>query len=272
LNEELRQKLQVLKGILSRCEGAVIAFSGGVDSTFLLSIAAEVLGDRVLAVTISSPFEIDREIVEARAYAALIGVEHEVVIIDDLCVDEFKDNPPDRCYYCKKDLFTRLIDLAEGRGLPCVFEASNTNDLGDYRPGFKAIHELGVMSPLMEAGLTKGEIRDLSRERGLPSWNKPAMACLASRIPYNEPITLEKLKQVGDAEEFLYSRGFGACRVRHHGRIARIEVPPEDIEKFMRKHLREEITEHLKALGFQYVTVDLEGYRTGSLNEALDRE
>lgn len=267
---ELQAKLGRLKAILSRYDGAVVAFSGGVDSTFLLSIAAEVLGDRVLAVTISSPFEIQREIDEARAFTSALGIEHRLIEIDDLCIEEFRTNPPDRCYHCKKDLFSRMLNIAKERGFSAVLEASNSDDVGDYRPGLKAIHELGVGSPLMEAGLAKQEIRTLSRERDLPTWDKPSMACLASRIPYNEPITLEKLKQVGEGEEFLHELGFRACRVRHHGTLARIEVPAGEIGLLMREPMRKKIAEHFRKLGFTYITADIEGYRTGSMNENLD--
>jgi len=266
---ELQTKLSRLKAILSRYDGAVVAFSGGVDSTFLLSVAAEVLGERVLAVTISSPFEIQREVDEAKAFTSALGVEHQLIEIDDLCLDEFRTNPPDRCYHCKKDLFSRMLEIAEERGFS-VLEASNCDDSEDYRPGLKAIHELGVGSPLVEAGLTKQDIRTISRERDLPTWDKPSMACLASRIPYNEPITLEKLKQVGDGEQFLYDLGFRSCRVRHHGALARIEVPPGDIGLLMREPMRKKIAEHFRELGFTYITVDVEGYRTGSMNENLD--
>lgn len=211
-----------------------------------------------------------REVDEARGIAAGLGVKHEIITADVMSLSSFRDNPPDRCYHCKKRIFSAVMGTAGERDLPCVLEASNSDDGSDYRPGLKAVRELGVRSPLMEAGLTKREIRALSRERGLGTWDKPAMACLATRIPYNEPITIEKLKQVEKGEEILISAGFGSCRLRHHGGVARIEVPPGDIDRLLDMPLRGEIAERIRELGFQYVAVDMEGYRPGSLNESLE--
>ncbi len=233
-------------------------------------MAWDVLGDRVLAVTVLSPVFPLRELDEAREIANILGVEHVVIDVNVMEIEGFTSNPPDRCYICKKDLFSKIVGIAEGREIPCVFEASNLDDTGNYRPGLKAVKELGVRTPLVDAGLTKQEIRLLSRERGFPTWDKPAAACLATRIPYNEPITLEKLEQVGKGEEYLVSLGFKLCRLRHHGSIARIEVPAEEFGWLLEASKKQRIIKRLKKLGFQYVTIDIEGYRSGSLNEELD--
>jgi uncharacterized protein len=262
-------KLERLKEMLSECSKVVIAFSGGVDSTFLLSVAHEMLGDDVLAVTVISSFMPAHEKKEAHEIANLIGARHIVVEVDENDIEGFTDNPPDRCYICKKFLFGQVLGIAESEGIKVVMDASNADDVGDYRPGLKALRELEIRSPLMEAGLTKDEIRQLSKNRDLPGWDKPAMACLATRVPYGNKITKENLHQIDEAEEFLRSLGFGNCRVRHHGDMARIEVSPKRIERLMKPDQRRQITEHLRGLGFKYITVDMEGYRMGSLNEAI---
>jgi uncharacterized protein len=262
-------KLERLKEIIRDCERTVVAFSGGVDSTFLLSVADEVLGEDVLAVTVVSSFMPGHEKKEASEIARLIGARHEIVAIDENDIEGFTDNPADRCYICKKFLFSQVLAIAEAAGVACVMDASNADDTGDYRPGLKALKELGIRSPLMEAGLTKDEIRELSKVRNLPSWDKPAMACLATRIPYGEKITKEKLRQIDKAEEFLRSLGYDNCRVRHHGKLARIEVSPKRLEQLMKPGQRRQVTEHLKGLGFKYITLDMQGYRMGSLNEAI---
>ncbi len=262
-------KLERLKEIIRDCEKAVVAFSGGVDSTLLLSVAHEALGDNVMAVTVVSSFMPGHEKKEASEIANLIGVRHEIVMIDENDIEGFTDNPVDRCYICKKYLFSQVLDIAEGKGIACVMDATNADDTGDYRPGLRALRELDVRSPLMEAGLTKAEIRELSKERNLSGWGKPAMACLATRIPYGEKITREKLRQIDEAEEFLRSLGYGNCRVRHHGKLARIEVSPKRIGQLMKPDQCRQVTEHLRSLGFKYITVDMQGYRMGSLNEAI---
>jgi len=262
-------KLEILKEMISGCGKTVIAFSGGVDSTFLLSVAHEVLGNDVLAVTVISSFMPAHEKKEAHEIANMIGARHIIVEVDENDIEGFTDNPPDRCYICKKFLFSQVLDIAENEGIKVVMDASNADDIGDYRPGLKALKELEIHSPLMEAGLTKEEIRQLSKSRDLPSWDKPAMACLATRVPYGDRITKEKLSQIDEAEEFLRSLGYGNCRVRHHGNMARIEVSPKRIERLMKPDQRRQITEHLRGLGFKYITVDMEGYRMGSLNEAI---
>lgn len=260
----------MLEGIVSRRPGAIVAFSGGVDSTFLLSVAKDVLGDGILAVTVAAPFISPREIDEAREIACAMRVEHDIIETNILDMEEFHTNPPDRCYHCKKAIFSRMLDIAGDRGIPCVYEASNADDIADYRPGMKALRELGIISPLVEAEFTKEGIRAISKEMGLGTWNKPALACLATRIPYNEPISLMKLGQVEKGEEFLLSLGFTYCRLRHHGAIARIEVPPGEIDRFLEGPVREKVAENMRKLGFIYITIDIEGYRPGSMNTALD--
>jgi uncharacterized protein len=262
-------KLERLKRIVARCDSALVAFSGGVDSTFLLSVAKDVLGDNLLAVTAASPVVQPDEVAGAKRLAKKLGVAHEVIHTNEVMEERFCSNPPERCYYCKETLFSKLTALAGERGLACVLEASNADDTGDYRPGLRAVKELGVKSPLIEACLTKAEIRALSRERNLPTWNKPALACLASRFPYGERITVEKLDRVLKGEKYILSLGFRSCRLRSYGKLARIEVPEGEIERLLEAGLRRRVAARLKKLGFQYVTVDLEGYRSGSMNETL---
>lgn len=246
-----------------------IAFSGGVDSAFLLYAARQALGDKVLAITASSGLFPKREMNESLEFCKKLGVKHVVLEVDELAVPGFKDNPKDRCYICKKDLFTKLIKTASDNGIPNLAEGSNTDDEGDYRPGLLAIKELAVKSPLREAGLSKDDIRKLSKEFGLPTWDKPSFACLASRFVYGEHITKDKLRMVEEAEEFLKSLGFKQFRVRIHGDssfLARIELPTEDLPKAAAGDLLEKINQKLRKIGFVYVTLDLGGYRMGSMN------
>ena len=263
-------KLDALRSALRDFGSAAVAFSAGVDSTFLLRVAHEVLGDRVMAVTVSAPFVPPHEIEEATALCRELGVKH--VVLDAALADipSFAENPPDRCYHCKKALFGKMLEFARENGLAAVLEGSNLDDDGDYRPGRRAIRELGVCSPLHEAGLTKAEIRALSREMGLQTADKPSFACLASRFPYGERITAEGLDRVGRAEDWLRGAfpNIGQLRVRcHGGTVARIEVAPADIPRLAARAT--DIAAALRALGFTYVSLDLQGYRTGSLNEAL---
>ncbi len=219
-------KLARLEEIVARCDGALVAFSGGVDSTFLLSVARDVLGERLLAVTVAFPAVPAAEIRAAKALARSLEVRHLVVRADEVIgMERFRANPPDRCYHCKTAILSKLVAIAQALGFPCILEASNKDDVGDYRPGRRAVKELGAKSPLIEAGLTKADIRELSKRRGLPTWNKPSAACLASRIPYGETITREKLARIEKGEAWLASLGFGTSRLRHHGALARIEVP-----------------------------------------------
>ena len=262
-------KLKQLRERLRRIESAVVAFSSGVDSTFLLRVAHEELGEHVVAATIRSHTYPKRELDEAAAFRRAEGVRHVVIDSDELNIPGFAENPPDRCYHCKKELFSKLLAFARENGLAVVLEGSNLDDDGDYRPGRRAIQELGIVSPLHEAGLTKAEIRALSREMGLPTSDKPSFACLASRFPYGERITAAALERVERAEQWLLDAGFGLTqlRVRSHGDLARIEVPPGDIPRLAARAA--EIAAAFKELGFAYVTLDLRGYRTGSMNEVL---
>ncbi len=263
-------KLAKLERIVARCEGALVAFSGGVDSTFLLSVAKDVLGARLLAVTVAFPAVPAVEVRKAKALARSLKVRHLVVRADDVIdMERFHANPPERCYHCKTAILSKLIAVAQALGFPCILEASNKDDVGDYRPGHRAVRELGGKSPLIEAGLTKADIRALSKKRGLPTWNKPSAACLASRIPYGEPITREKLGRIEKGEAYLALLGFSTSRLRHHGALARIEVPSDEIARLASGALRGTIVAKMKTLGFRYVTFDLEGFRSGSMNEAL---
>lgn len=262
----MNRKLQRLKEIVAEIESALIAYSGGLDSTFLLKVAHDVLADKVMAVTASSLTYPSAEMEWAKKMAERLRVRHLIITTDELSNPDFINNPLDRCYWCKKELFSRLAVLAEQYNLSRILDGSNYDDLRDYRPGMKAAGEFGVRSPLREACLGKAEIRKLSRELGLATWDKPALACLASRFPYGMTITKERLKMVNEAEEFLRALGIKQVRVRHHDTIARIEVPAEEISKVTQKKLRDKIVHKLKGLGYRYVTVDVEGYRTGSMN------
>jgi len=262
-------KLKVLKRILADLGSVLVAYSGGVDSTFLFAVAHDVLGDRALAVTARSELYTEGELKDARAFAGLIGGAYQEIETSELSVENFAENPPNRCYYCKKELFSTLQAIARDHGLAWVADGSNHDDLNDYRPGSQAAEELGVQSPLKEAGLTKEDIRHLSRTMNLPSWNKPAMACLSSRFPYGSRITVEKLQKVEQAEAFLRGLGLVQLRVRDHGDTARIEVEPRQMPSLAEPDTARAVVEKFKSLGYTYVTLDLQGYRTGSLNETL---
>ena len=270
-NSELHTKLQQLRKSLSALKSVLVAFSGGVDSTFLLKVASAVLGDRVMAVTAESDTLPKAELELATVTAAAFGVRHLVGRTDEMCDPNFVANPPDRCYHCKKTLFGRLTKLAEEFGFEKVVEGSNFSDLDDYRPGFKAVEQFSVHSPLKDARLTKEDIRVLSKEMSLPTWDKPAAPCLSSRIPYGSIITKEKLRRIERAESYLRNLGLTVLRVQDHDGVARIEVPPEQIAWLSDESRRVEITEKLKSYGYQYVTVDLLGFRSGSMNEALGK-
>jgi len=266
---DLKTKMTELKKILTEMESILIAFSGGVDSTFLLKVSHDVLGDRVLAVTARSETYPEREYRESVELAQSIGARHLTIETREIDNPGFAGNPPDRCYYCKSELFQRLQKVAQEESLHVVVDGSNADDVGDFRPGLKAACELGVRSPLKEAGLTKEDIREVSHELGLATWDKPAFACLSSRFPYGEEITDEKLAMVGAAEEILHALGCRQVRVRHHGDTARIEVPPEDIPRLASIEVRAKFVARFKEIGYQYITLDLEGYRSGSMNETL---
>ncbi len=267
-----RLKKEKLIRHLKELDSLLVAFSGGVDSTFLLTLAHETLGNKVLAVTESSSTYPSRERKEAIRFAEEKGIAHVVFQSDETTIPGFASNASDRCYHCKKSLSQELVKIAGERGIEHVAYATNLDDLSDYRPGLKAADEMGIMAPLVEAQLNKEEIRFLSKEMGLTTWDKPAMACLASRIPYGDAITDKKLKMVEEAEEYLARRGFRQYRVRHHGSVARIEVDASQIEMINEANLRKDIVEKFKEIGFLHVAVDLEGYVTGSMNRALEIE
>lgn len=262
------KKFENLKAYLRSLGSVAVAYSSGVDSTFLLKVAHDVLGDKAIAITATSSFFPKRESDEASDFCKANGIKQIIVASEELDIPEIRHNPTNRCYLCKKDLFTKIISIAKENGIEHVAEGSNLDDNGDYRPGLKAVAELGVKSPLRECDLYKEEIRTLSKQLDLPTWNKPSFACLASRFVYGEEITREKLKMVEKAEESLLKLGFKQFRVRIHGEnLARIEVLPADLEKLF--SLREIISKALHEVGFTYITMDLSGYRTGAMNETI---
>jgi pyridinium-3,5-biscarboxylic acid mononucleotide sulfurtransferase len=262
-------KFDKLLDILGDFDSMLIAFSGGVDSTFLLSAAHEKLGSRVVAVTAESVIYPVSETERAKAFTKTLGMEHIVLRSEEMGIPGFVENGPDRCYYCKKAMIERLSAIARSRGFSCVLHGANADDPSDYRPGLLAAEEAGIRAPMMEAGLTKEEIRELSKRKKLPTWNLPAMACLASRIPYGTPINARKLVAVRDAEECLQRLGFKQVRVRHHGTTARIELHAEDFEKVMDHERRVAIVEAIRTIGFSHVALDLEGYVSGKMNREL---
>ena len=268
-NPGLNVKIKNLRGILREMARILLAFSGGVDSTFLLKIAHEVLGESVLAVTAVSPIHPTEDYENACRIARCFNIKHLAIETHELNNPAFYSNPPDRCYFCKKGLFQTLHTIARQENLDFVTDASTMDDLSDYRPGTAAAQEEHIRSPLIEAKITKKEIRTLSQQMGLSTWNKPSMACLASRLPYGEFITLEKINRIARAENFFRGFGLNQVRVRSHGNLARIEVDAEHIQKLANPKFREKIIIELKQLGFIYLTIDLEGYRTGSHNEVL---
>jgi len=267
---ELKGKTQKLKEIFQSMGKVVVAFSGGADSTLLLRVAQDTLGNKnVLAVTALSPLYPERELAGVKKMIETLGARHRLIESNELEIPGFSKNPSNRCYYCKDKLFRELLDIAREEGIPFVAEGSTLDDDKDHRPGRMAIQELGIRSPLKEAMFTKIEVRKLSKGLGLPTWDKPSFACLASRFPYGEEITEEGLRMVDEAEDFLFGLGFKQVRVRHYGNLARIEILKEEMARLMNGSLREKVVNHLKEIGYLYITLDLQGFRSGSMNEVL---
>ncbi len=271
-DKELLVKYEKLKDYIVSLESVAIAFSGGVDSTFLLYAAKEALEDHIIAVTASSCSFPVRELNEAKTYCKEMGIRHRVVKSEELEIEGFSHNPKNRCYLCKHELFEKIRAIADKERIAEVAEGSNLDDNGDYRPGLQAVAELGIKSPLRAVGFTKNEIRILSKYYDLPTWNKQSFACLSSRFPYGELISEEKLGMVDKAEQYLLDLGFHQLRVRIHGKVARIELMPEEFSKLLDDEIRLRVHEEFKSIGFSYVTLDVLGYRTGSMNETLSVE
>ena len=271
MTSECKEKFDTLKKILLKTGGCAVAFSGGVDSSLVLIVAHKALGDRALGVIATSSTYPQRECEQAIELVKEQNIPYVVIESEELEIDGFRENPTDRCYFCKKELFGKVLKEAHARGLKWVADGSNADDTGDYRPGMNAAREMGVLSPLMEAGLTKDDIRTILREvYELDIADKPSMACLASRFPYGSTITSDKLSQVDIIEAFLESEGFRIYRARHHGDILRLELGPEELKAVMNDDIRKKVTAFVKEQGFAYVTLDMEGYRTGSMNEVLE--
>ena len=270
-DKTLLQKRSDLVNILEQMRSVIVAYSGGVDSAFLAAVANEVLGRKALSVTAVSPSLAPSELDEATDLANRIGLNFMTIETNEIDRPDYQANNPDRCFFCKDELYTHLVRFAEEESFDSIVNGTNVDDLGDYRPGIEAAKQYGVRSPLVEAELTKDDIRALSRDMDLPTWDKPAQACLSSRIPYGTTVTVEALTKIAKAEQFLRSKGFKQLRVRHHETIARIEIEPSDFSAITSEPLRSEINQEFKNIGYSYITLDLDGFRSGSLNEILSK-